>query len=109
MRSKNDIVLLSGDIALLSGIVSRLIKGVDILSGSRRWKLANVIFSLKYKLLFRPVPPLPTDYIDKVKSEYDKWSRYDRIPHSKEDLTQQFYQKEREANDTREAGSKLKD
>lgn len=43
-----------------------LMTAVDAVLRSRRWRVGNLLLSLRYRLLFRRVPPMATDTIKKI-------------------------------------------
>lgn len=72
-RIKEECESLKKDVRRLNDIVRQLIRGADSIICSQRWKLGHFLGSLKYRLLSRHAPPLPTDQIKKAKKKYSQW------------------------------------
>ena len=70
-RNQQDQKQVKEILASQNNIIAEFIDGINELIHSRRWKIGSTLVSLiKYKLLFRTVPPLPSDYLSTVIKRY---------------------------------------
>ena len=56
----------ASELAAQKSTVEHLKRGIADLLASRRWRFGNAVMSLRYRLLFRDVPPMATDTLAEI-------------------------------------------